>query len=65
MKKIYIKPMTEKVRICGHTDLLDNKFGNSHGVPKGDQGDEGGDSQSAKPHYSPWDEGRVGGLWDD
>lgn len=67
MKKIYITPMTEKVRVCGHTDILDNKFDNSHGVTKGDQGGYSGDQQGAKPHYNVWDEeDRVGGngLWD-
>lgn len=69
MKKIYITPNTEFVKVCGQTSILDSKFGNSHHVPEGDQGDDDhkGGTQGAKPHYSPWDgePQRVGGLWDD
>lgn len=69
MKKIYISPTTEQVKVCGQTNILDSKFGNSHHVPIGDQDDDdySGNEQGAKPHYNAWGEvGQSGkGLWDD
>lgn len=66
MKKTYISPNTELVKVCGLTQLLDNKFGNSDGVTKGgDSGDYSGEEQGAK-HHSVWDDEDPlsnGGLW--
>lgn len=65
MKKIYITPITEKVKVCGQTNILDSKFGNSHHVPVGGQDDDdySGNEQGAK-HNNPWEEVGETGLWD-
>lgn len=68
MKKNYIVPNTEKVRVCGKANILDSKFGNSGYVPdRGQSGDDDDDYdfQGSKPKWGDWDEESTGkeSLW--